>query len=145
MQHHSEQIGMSKTELLQRKYTELSQNQIMHVLEHYCECIEEKDWTAILNALLSQLRNVRLHCMVEKQSEEAVAMILLRALNHFIHWVSLIAFDDTQNPIRRNNFQNVFHTLYKVCLQQPEDQEEMFFIFYTVSILQSYSSQLFCL
>ena len=43
---------------MQKKYMELSQNSVMHVFEHYCECIEETDYNSVLNCILSSLRNV---------------------------------------------------------------------------------------
>ena len=44
---------------MQKKYMELSQNSVMHVFEHFCECIEEADFTSVLNCILASLRNVR--------------------------------------------------------------------------------------
>ena len=43
---------------MQKKYMELSQNSVMHVFEHFCECIEESDFTSVMNCILASLRNV---------------------------------------------------------------------------------------
>lgn len=45
---------------MQKKYMELSQNSVMHVFEHFCECIEESDFTSVMNCILASLRNVGL-------------------------------------------------------------------------------------
>lgn len=58
---------------MQKKYMELIQNSVMHVFEHYCECIEETDYNSVLNCILSSLRNVRffleLYCSQMEQSQ----------------------------------------------------------------------------
>lgn len=73
---------------MQKKYMELSQNSVMHVFEHFCECIEESDFNSVLSCILASLRNVRFVFSVHLQSNGAVSMFLLRILDHFLRWVS---------------------------------------------------------
>lgn len=54
---------------MQKKYMELSQNSVMHVFEHFCECIEEADFTSVLNCILTSLRNVRFVILVFRRVE----------------------------------------------------------------------------